>query len=515
MTRAPSKSDSLGKRYFYKLSTNLIGLSIALVTQAIIPRGLGPKAYGDFHFLTGFFTNVQNFLDMGTSTCFFTKLSQRQQDSKLILFYLYLAGAISAIIILFPVVAHLSGLNSLMWPDQGMTYVYLAVIFVVLTWLSGLVVQAADAYGATVSTEKVRVGQKILGLMALLALYAFNYLQLSQFFFYNFMILLFLIGALAWIMLRQGLYRKPDEAMTKEDFGKYGREFYHYSHPLFIAALISNAALILDRWWLQVYGGSEQQGFYGFAYLVGTAYMLFTNAMQPLLTREFAIAYVDKDYEQMTAIFRRYVPSFYSLAAFFSCYVAVQADKVILLMGGEKFLDAKAAVVIMAFYPIHQSYGQLSGGLLFATDQTVLMRNISLITALIGIPITFFLVAPPDRMGLNAGATGLALKMVLMQLIIVNVQLYFNAKMLKLRFWRYIGHQLVIAGCLFVLALAASFIVDFFVKIQGTVVFNFILAGILYTLLAAGMACLFPRAFGLNRGDMTLLVRRIRQRMNW
>ena len=31
--------DSLRKRYFYKLLTNLIGLPVYLVTQAIIPRG--------------------------------------------------------------------------------------------------------------------------------------------------------------------------------------------------------------------------------------------------------------------------------------------------------------------------------------------------------------------------------------------------------------------------------------------------------------------------------------------
>jgi len=81
------KEASLKKRYFAKLSTNLIGLGIGLITQAVIPRGLGPKAYGDFSFLSSFFIRVVGFLDMGTSIGFYTKLSQRQQDFGLVSFY--------------------------------------------------------------------------------------------------------------------------------------------------------------------------------------------------------------------------------------------------------------------------------------------------------------------------------------------------------------------------------------------------------------------------------------------
>lgn len=53
--------DSLKKRYLAKLSANLIGLPISIVTQAIIPRGLGPKACGDFHFLSNFLPRLPVF----------------------------------------------------------------------------------------------------------------------------------------------------------------------------------------------------------------------------------------------------------------------------------------------------------------------------------------------------------------------------------------------------------------------------------------------------------------------
>ena len=97
--------DSLKKRYLFRLSTNLIGLSMSLLTQAIIPRGLGPKAYGDFSFLSNFFEQIVNFFDMGTSTGFYTKLSQRQRDTGLIIFYLRFSIFVAIALFLFIFIA--------------------------------------------------------------------------------------------------------------------------------------------------------------------------------------------------------------------------------------------------------------------------------------------------------------------------------------------------------------------------------------------------------------------------
>ena len=94
-------ADSLKRRYIFKLVANIFGLIIGLATQAIIPRGLGPVAYGDFNFLTNFFQQVFGFFDMGTSTCFYTKLSQRQNDSGLVSFYLCFSGIISLVVLTF------------------------------------------------------------------------------------------------------------------------------------------------------------------------------------------------------------------------------------------------------------------------------------------------------------------------------------------------------------------------------------------------------------------------------
>ena len=500
------KEDSLKKRYLAKLSANLIGLGISVVTQAIIPRGLGPRAYGDFHFLSNFFTKVVGFLDMGTSTGFYTKLSQRQQDFGLVSFYLSFTGLVSFFLIMFVGCIQMTGIYSTLLPDQVPFYIYLAVFCGILSWVSQMLEKMADAYGVTVSTEIARIIQRGLGLALILALFVSNRLNLTNFFFYHYFILIFLACAFIWVMGRKGHSLRRSWKLTLGQIKAYTKEFYNYSHPLFIYALVGMIVGILERWMLQKFSGSVEQGFYGLSVQIGIVCFLFTSAMTPLVLREFSIAYVGNDLREMARLFRRCIPTLYAIAAYFACFIAVQADKVTLIIGGEKFHQAILTVAIMAFFPIHQTYGQLSGSVFYATGQTVLYRNIGIIFMLIGLPVTYFLIAPADKMGLDAGATGLAIKMVVLQIIAVNVQLYFNVRLLKLRFWRYVAHQIVSVGCLLGVAAISMFVIDKSLGLHDKVILSFLLSGILYTLMVMILGYVQPVLFGLQRRDIHSLV---------
>jgi len=502
-------TDSLNKRYLAKLFANLVGLIISVVTQAIIPRGLGARAYGNFSFLSNYFFQVVNFLDMGTSIGFYTKLSQRQRDFGLVSFYLSFACLVSFFLIIFVGCIHVTGSYTTFLPDQKLFYIYLAAVWGILAWFVRIVNKMADAYGVTVSTEKTRIIQKGIGLALILTLFFANRLNLTNFFFYHYFILIFLALAFIWVMERKGYSLKQSWKLSLAQVRTYAKEFYNYSHPLFVSALVGLIVGILDRWMLQKFSGSVEQGFYGLSYQIGTVCFLFTSAMTPLIIREFAIAFGEKDLREMARLFRRYIPMLYAIAAFFACFIAVEADKVTFIMGGAKFHQAALPVTIMAFYPIHQTYGQLSGSVFYATGQTALYRNIAVAFMFIGLPLTYFLIAPVNMMGLNVGATGLAIKMVLIQFIAVNVQLYFNARLLGLRFWRYVGHQVMSVGCLLGIALIAMVCVDRGLALQNKVFYSFFLAGVLYTLMVMTLAYCQPIFFGLKRQDIQFLVKSV------
>ncbi len=175
-------TDSLHKRYTYKFIGNCAGLLISVVTQSIIPRGLGPKAYGDFNFLTNFFNQAVSFLDMGTSEGFYIKLSQRQRDSGLVLFYLLYVLSVALAICSFVGVSFAASTHTYFWPNQSTFYIILAAIWALLSWLVQIMNKMGDAFGLTVSAELARIIQKGLGLALIVLLFLFNSLNLVNFF---------------------------------------------------------------------------------------------------------------------------------------------------------------------------------------------------------------------------------------------------------------------------------------------------------------------------------------------
>lgn len=495
------RTDSLKKRYAYKLATNLVGLAISFVTMGIIPRGLGPKAYGDFNYLNSFFAQIAQFLDMG-SLGFYTKISKRPGEHGLLLFYFYYTATYSFITLFFVFVIGGTSIKTQLWPGQVMFYVYLTLLLIILQRIVNLLSLMGDAYGLTVSTELAGMVQRILGMFLLVWLFFSQNLNLTKFYFYNYTIFLFSGFAFIWILSRSNYFHKFDWLMSWAKIKSYLKEYYAYTHPLVVYNFIGLIAGLLDRWLLQVFGGSREQGYFSLSDRIGSICFMFTSAMTPLLLREFSITFEKKAIGEMAMLYRRYIPLFYSIAAYFAVFMAVQAEKITYIIGGKQFIKATSAVIIMSFYPIHQTYGQLGGSVYYATGRTSLYRNIGIFFLLIGLPVTYFLIAPGDKMGLNSGATGLAIKMVAIQFIHVNVLLHFNAKFLKISFWREISHQLLSIGCFMSIAWISAMVVDYSASVYSNVLLRLIISGVLYTLIVLCVAFFQPKLFGIEKKDL-------------
>jgi O-antigen/teichoic acid export membrane protein len=504
--------DSFNKRYFFKLSSNFLGLVIGIATQMIIPRGLGPKAYGDFNFITNFFTQAVSFLDMGTSTCFYRNISRRPDESQLISFYACFVALIATLTLGFVWLVYFLEMHTTIWPGQGMVYIYLAAGWGILSWIVQILVGVADAYGITIPAEKARILQRVISLIFIALLFIYNQLYLPQFFFYHYCILIFLIALLIVIIGRKIHLIKEKLFLSKEWIRKYLKEFFNYSHPIFVISLVSLIEGIFDRWLLQYCGGSIQQGFYSLSYQIGAVCFLFTGAMTPLLMREYSILHNTKDMAEIVRLFKRYIPALYTLAAFFSCFLMVQAEDVVKIVGGSAFQGSIMAVAIMSLYPIHQTYGQLTSLLFYATGQTKLYRNIAVIFSLLSLPFTYFMIAPIDKFGLNAGATGLAIKMVVINIIGVNVQLYFNTKLLHLIYWHYLARQISCFVIFIGFAALSSYSVRYF--LQNYRIYAFILSGVIYTGMVLITTYLKPEVLGLIKGDVQLIFQHAFNRVN-
>lgn len=505
--RTPDAEDSLRKRYFFKLATNLVGIPVTIAVQSIVPRALGPLDYGNFNFLTNFFSQLVAFFDGGTSEGFYAKLSQRQREHSLLRFY---GGFVLIVTVLsFMVIGGIFavGKTAFVWPSQGVTFIVLALIWALLTWYSQIVSKVIDAFGMTTVGEIVKVIQKIVGLGALLLLFWFNWFTLRVFYFYQYGIIIFLCAAWWIVLRRRGVRLITSQRLPSAVVRSYVKEFRVYASPLVMYAIVGLFVGLFDRWLLQRFAGSTEQGFYSLSYQIGAVCFLFTSAMTPLITREFAVAFGEQNEAKMRGLFLRYIPMLYSIAAFFSVFVFFNAARVGTLFGGSSYDDARTAIGIMAFYPVHQTYGQLSASVFYATGQTRLYRNVGIIMMVLSLPVTYFLLAPRASIGFQLGATGLAAKMVAVQFIWVNAQLWFNAKFLKLSFWKLLGHQMYSVALFGVAAYLSEMLTH---GATDSVLYALIVNALVYAIAVAAIGWMIPSIFSVTRAELVNGLVRIR-----
>jgi len=489
---------SLKKRYSIKLLSSLINGLVGAILIAIVPKALSPIAYGQFVYLQDFFMKIIGFLDMGSSIAFFTKLSANNSRKELIPFYIIYSSILFILLFAFIFILNKFGYLDTLLPDIPNKYIYFGLFFGFFTWITQIFIKISDAYALTVSVELIKIVHKLITLILLFYLVYYTNFNLIIYFSFHYVSLLSFLIILAFLFFKKDIFKNLSFKII--NYKIIIKEFIEYCHPLLIYSIVSIIVGIFDIWLLQKISGSSETGFYGLAYSLSAMCFLFTSAMTPIITREFAKSYELKDIENMRKLFYRYIPMLYSISAYFAIFIAMQSENILAIFTDEKFKDAYFVLMIMAFYPIHQTYGQLSGSIFYATNQTKLMRNISLVIQPISIIFSLIFIY-----FLDLGAIGLAWKMVITQIISVNLQLYYNSKFLKLKIGYFLWHQLYSVVIFALLATLSSMLIDI-----NSPIWDFIVSGILYTVWVIIFIYILPQIFATNRDEIKLILIRFK-----
>ena len=492
--------DSLKKRYSIKLLASIISGLIGAILIAIVPKALGPIAYGQFVYIQDFFMKIIGFLDMGTSMAFFTKLSAKHTRKELVTFYFIYAFIVFIVVFLFLLIIDFFSYAHNLLPNIPNEYIYMGLFFGFFTWLTQIFIKISDAYALTVSVELIKIGHKLVMLLLLIYFIYFTAFDLESYFYFHYISLFLFLLIVSYLFIKKKIFIKELLNIKNLKFKVISKEFIEYCSPLVIYSIIGIIVGLFDIWLLQKVAGSIQTGFYGLAYALAAMCFIFTSSMTPIITREFAKSYEKKDLEEMKRLFYRYVPMLYSLAAFFGVFVSMQSENILMIFTDENFKDAYLVLVIMAFYPIHQTYGQLSGSIFYATGQTKLIRNIALFTQPLGMLLSFGFIYLLDYQ-----AVGLAMKMMIGQWIGVNIQLYFNAKFLNFKMKYFLLHQVYSILFFIVLAWVSTTLVY-----VDSAIMSFLFSGFLYTFLAILSTYIFPQVFATSRYEINEILIRLK-----
>jgi len=285
--------------------------------------------------------------------------------------------------------------------------------------------------------------------------------------------------------------------LKARQFKTFFAYFFQYCHPLFVQMLILFIYLTYERWLLLYFSGSIEYGYFTLANKIGTACLIFAIALTPLLMRELAIAWSKRNLELMKQLIEKYTPSLYFIVAYFSCFVAIEGERIAFLFGGSDFASAGLTVQLVGLYPAFQVYSTIAASFYLATGRTRYLRKLAIIEISISFPLVWFLLAPEEYFGLNLGATGLAFKYFIMQFFISCLSFWMVSKLLHINYWKVLLYQISTLVLLLLIAFACYSLTTAFLHINPYL--RFLISGFSYSCLALLLLISFPKIAGLNR----------------
>ena len=503
---------SVKLRLVVSVGSNALRALISFATGLLIARALNPAGYGELMFLLGSFVAIRSLLDMGSSSAFFTFLSQRARGQRFYLLYFawLLLQFFVTIALIFLVIPQ--GLFEIIWLGYNREIVMLAFMATFMQQQVWQVVgQVGESMRKTLKVQLMTLVVASLYFVVILLISFYGQLSVEKILW----ILLFQYVAatvLAYLFLRENRLVSPvADAHPSEIL----LDYWSYCKPLFILALVGFVYDFADKWMLQKFGGAVQQGFFQIASQCAAVSLLATASILSVFWKEVAAAWELQDRARAAMLYRKVSRGLVMLGAIISGFLLPWSEQIVGILLGPAYMNAWPVFAIMLLYPIYQSMGQIGGSMLFATGQTRQYMVVSGVAMLISIPVSYVVLAPVTddwTSGLGMGAFGLACKMVLLGIVSVNIQAWVIA---RYGGWTYDWlYQVVGIPLMVFLGYVAKTLAEVLWSVGNPslaeLIAPVIIAGLLYMAMVITVIWQLPWLIGTDRDEIERLSRRLR-----
>lgn len=508
---------SVKLRLAVSVGSNALRALISFATGLFIARALNPAGYGNLMFLLGSFVAIRLLFDMGSSSAFFTFLSQRARGGRFYLVYFsWLAFQFVATLILLWLIIP-STLLEKIWIGNSREIVILAFVATFMQQqIWQLVGQVGESMRKTIKVQFMNLSVALLYLLVILLLSTYGKLTVQ-----NVLFVLVIQYVIATVLAY--LYLRKDHLILVTDEKSLSRillDYWNYCSPLLIMALVGFSYDFADKWMLQKFGGAIQQGFFQIASQCAAVSLLATASILSVFWKEVAAAWNKQDRARVAMLYRKVSRGLVMLGAIMSGLLMPWSEKIVNILLSADYINSWPIFAIMLLYPIHQSMGQICGSMFLATGQTRQYMIISLFVMAVSIPVTYVVLAPAANgwmPGFGLGALGLACKMVVINIVSVNFQSWILARYMK---WKYDWvYQLVGIPLMMVLGYVAQMFTKVFWNIGNVNLSELILPVIITSVLYAIMVVItigqLPWLVGSDRGEIQLLFGRIKAVFNF
>lgn len=465
----------------------------------LVARGLGPEQYGIMMFLIGTFAAIGQLLDMGSSTAFFTFLSQRQRSRHFVNLYFAWLGVEFLLPLLIVGVLFPSHWIDLIWNGEQRSLVILAFIAVhIQSAIWTVVLRMGESQRLTLKVQGIALTVAIAHFLLIILAWWGDWLAIRT---------VFLLMIIEWTI---AVTVTVKHLRFMQIAGQYDTsknillEFWHYCSPLIPYTWLGCAYAFADRWLLQNYAGSVQQAYYSVAYQFGAIAAIATSSILNIFWKEIAEAYELKNKERVVMLYRKVSRWLFCFAAAVAGFLIPWTTDILRFMLGPAYIGGSTALTIMFLYPIHQCMGQIGGTMLYATGQVRAQVIGGMIFMTASIVVSYFVLAPSDASipGLGIGSTGLAGKMVIMQFLQVNAVAYYLARKLNIEFeWAF---QPVISLAFLGVGFVAHGIALSIIGTSSVPWFSFLMSSIIYVIMLVTLINFFPSLAEINKADISV-----------
>jgi O-antigen/teichoic acid export membrane protein len=489
---------SVKSRFSISFFSNAFRGTLTLVTGLLIGRSLGPQNYGDFVFLMGTFVGVKQLLDMGSGHAFYTFICQKPRGKKFVASYVAWQGLQFLLPLIFIGLLFPDQWIARLWVGQGKGLILIA--FVATFMKDNAWVTMSNIGESFRLTREVQFFNIFIVVTHFLLILALSWTQhLSLYFLFSLIAIEYLVAICVAFRVLCG-NRLVDERF---DGKKVWNGYFNYCAPLILISVLGFGREFTDRWFLQKYGGSEEQGFYGIGYQLVVVSLLATASLLRIYWKEIAEAHENNDLERMYKLHHKVCRFLFMVAALISGFLIPWSEEIIRLFLGPAYLGGSPALAVMFLYPIYQSLGLIGGSFLLAVEKTKPKVVLEGLVIIIAIPVSYFVQAPVDAPlpGLELGSLGMALKMVILCVVSSNLVLWWIARHYSWKFdWVY---QVLVLAVTFMLGQLSFEGVKFLSTILPmNLIFKGGIALLAYTLVAGISLWFIPRIAGLTRDEI-------------
>src|SRR5439155_1193389 len=127
---------------------------------------------------------------------------------------------------------------------------------------------------------------------------------------------------------------------------------------------------LLSIYLIQVWYGSIEQGQFALGLRWSALVLLFTSSAVMMLWREIAAATALQEHRRAGQLYYRFNRLLAFLAIVLATWLAFASPTLVPLLAGDQYVGAIPIVMVMAFYPLAQTIGQLSTAGLKAAGRT-------------------------------------------------------------------------------------------------------------------------------------------------